>query len=151
MATATTETIETTGTDFETDLIELTDDEKASLKAKISRCMVCGKDLDFARPGFSVACSNCQGKNEIATLKKLQAGWRYVRFETLSKKLDEAEFPYQLVQGYDKKTGCNVYHWNGEYGKGSIYVTETDAHKVKVKGVRNACLALEKEIAKFIY
>jgi len=96
-------------------------------------------------------------KEEIATLKKAmgQGGFRYLRWESLTKRLEAANFPYTLEQTFDpdpKTRFVNLYYWTDKKGaNGNIYVFETEAGKVRVNGVRNACDALIKALKQFAY
>ena len=89
---------------------------------------------------------------EISILRKAmeQGGYRYLRFETLSERLERARFPYHLEQGWSKKLGKNVYHFTGNWNDGSLYVRETSA-AIPMVGLKAACENLIKVLEQFNY
>lgn len=89
---------------------------------------------------------------ELAMLDEAQAKATnacYFRFESFSRALDEVNFPYTLVQTWERNVRGNLYYWTGKWDKGSIYVQETEAGRKCVHGIRNAIAALRNVLTSY--
>lgn len=91
-------------------------------------------------------------KRELEMLKdavRACPGYRYLRWETLTRELEKRDFPYTLEQTSRDDLGRismkNLYYWRSRrWEKGALYINETEAGRKMVKGVRNAVEALRK-------
>lgn len=90
-------------------------------------------------------------QEEIQMLTRQMNG-RYLRWETLTRNLREAGFPYELVQEFSYREGrrmVNLYSWHGSWGEGAVYVQETEAGRYALPGVRCACNRLLAVLSQF--
>ena len=76
-------------------------------------------------------------------------GYKYLRWESLTRELEKRDFPYTLEQSWVDDLGRhsrkNLYYWRSRsFEKGALYINETEAGRKMVAGIRNAVEALRK-------